>query len=235
MRKEELFDGLTAECGDQTAAQLASYWPDEERENWVYPDQIFLKRMLREFDTVDGYAQRMLVGLLASASLPKRANRIHPAFLAVIPQLSEEDCEILKDLSVNPIAVLDCMIGLVSTHKCGLLTRESVTSERVEPLIPLLTARTPKNGDLLTLQICLENLLRLGLAERRMNPTLQEPSQVNDDAVETIYLMYEELIGQTAEHYRSSHPLQRDAVCYLRTGQLVLSTMGRRFVRYCLM
>lgn len=235
MRREALLEELTAGYSPQTAEKITALWPDEEREDWILPDPWLRKKFLREFDDAPSYLCGMLVKLLASASNPKRADRIHPAFLSMIPQLSEEDCEILRDLAACPIVVLDCLAGLVTTQKSGLFTRESVTTERVEPLIPLLTARTPKNGDLLTLQVCLQNLLRLGLAEMQMNPDLQEPSQVNDDELETIFLMYEELIRQTMESFQNSYPVRRDAVCYLRTGRLVLSSMGRRFVRYCIL
>ena len=235
MHRQALLEELTAGCSPQTAEKIAAFWPDEEREDWILPDPWLRRRVLREFDNAPAYQCGMLVELLTSASNPKRADRIHPAFSSMIPQLSEEDCEILRDLAARPIAVLDCLAGLVTTQKSGLFTRESVTTERVEPLIPLLTARTPKNGDLLTLQVCLENLLRLGLAETQMNSDLREPSQVNDDEAETIFLMYEDMIRQTMESFQNSRPVRRDAVCYLRTGRLVLSGMGRRFVRYCIL
>lgn len=234
MRREALLDELTAGCGSQTAEEIAAHWPDQGREDWILPNPMLRRRILRELEDAPAYLSGMFVKLLASGSHPKRADRVHPAFLFMIPQLSEEDCEILRDLTERPIAVLDCMAGLVTTQKSGLFTRESITTERVEPIIPLLIARTPKNGDLLTLQVCLENLLRLGLVKRQMNPALQEPSQVNDDAAETIYLMYEEMIRQTMENFRNGQPTRRDAICYLRTGQLVLSVLGRRFVRYCM-
>ena len=136
MHREALLEELTVGCSPQTAEKIAAFWPDEEREDWILPDPWLRRRVLREFDNAPAYQCGMLVELLTSASNPKRADRIHPAFSSMTPQLSEEDCEILKELSINPIAVLDCMIGLVSTHKSGLLTRESVTSERVEASRP---------------------------------------------------------------------------------------------------
>lgn len=215
------------ETVQELVGQIASNLPEIVPPN----NRLLCRQLVEQYSYAAGEGKKRCVALLASAMNPKRAEKLHPAFAKLPEQLSEQDWAILDGLAEQPLPVLDCVLCRVKKNGSGPLARETVTP--IRELVPRLTILAPEHGDLIGLQVCYDNLLRLGLAELHMGDEYRDPASVQAEDYENIYLMHEELIVQTEKNVCKTLRTAGERCVRIRTGWFSITAMGRRFVRFC--
>lgn len=232
MNQEQLTKIFAAGMPQVLAQHLAEQVLPRLSEAWIAPADAVIHTVGMQYACAP--QPEYYAVLLASAMNPKRGNKIHPAFPVLLSQITAQECRLLQRMQQAEVAVLDCVMCTVRKPTGGFLQREPEIATVVRELIPRLTAWTPEGGDLIGLQVCFDNLLRLGLIEIHRNDTVEKPAAVEQERYENIYLLHEALIQQTWEDALQNNPYGSKLELRLRTGRFTLSAMGRRFVRFCL-
>ncbi|MGN1014575.1 MAG: Abi-alpha family protein [Butyricicoccus sp.] len=230
--QDQLYTYLQPFGSEETVQELVRRISSCSPELMFRPSNTLLcRRLVEQYSYCTPEGKKRCAALLASAMNPKRAEKLHPAFVALPGELSEQDWAILDQMEEQPLPVMNCVLCRVKKSGTGPLARESTVLMR--ELIPRLTARTPEHGDLIGLQVCYDNLLRLGLADLHMDEECRDPASVQEEAYETIYLMYEDLIAQTYKSACEGMRASGDCQIRVQTGWFSVTAMGRRFVRFC--
>ena len=229
--QEQIYAYLQPFGGEETIQELAEQIAVNLPEIVLPSNPLLCRQLVEQYSYGTEEGKRRCAALLASAMNPKRANKLHPAFAKLPEQMSEQDWMILDGLVEQPLPVMDCVLCRVKKNGTGPLARETVTP--VRELVPRLTMLPPEHGDLIGLQVCYDNLLRLGLAELHMEDEYRDPASVQEESYENIYLMHEDLIVQTEKNVcETLRPIGERCV-RIRTGWFSITAMGRRFVRFC--
>ncbi len=230
MDQEQLVEILSSEISQEMAQQLAMQMRPRIVEEWIVPDAAVLHTVLSLYPHTTAQQQAHYAVLLANIMNPKRAKKFHPAFTWIVPQLTEEEYSLLSTMKTREIAVMDCVMCRIQKSGGSFLQRGSESTVAVvRELISRLTAYVPHEGDWIDLQICFDNLLRLGLIGLHMDDRVVDPAVV-EEVYEDIYLTHETTIQQIWSQVQR----EKNTVLRLRRGKFFLTAMGRRFVHFCL-
>ena len=182
----------------------------------------------------DDAACETYAALLAASMDAERRAIVHPAFAAIIGQLDETEGRLLRDLQQrNAIPTADCYL-------CRMRKEGNFTSRLVEAhdgaikLIERMTDCLPADGDYARVQAAIDNLLRLRLVELHMHGQRMALADIQDDAFETLYMLFEQAVAQAAEDIRTRVPAYQEGEIRLRPGNITLTEFGKRFVQACL-
>ena len=182
----------------------------------------------------DDAACEKYAALLAASMDPERRQIVHPAFSAIIGQLDEAEDMLLHQLQQRrAMPTADCYL-------CRMRKEGNFTSRLVEAhdsaikLIGRMTDCLPADGDYARVQAAIDNLLRLQLIELPMREGRMALEQIQDDAIETLYMLFEQVIAQAAADMRTHMPAYREGQIRLCTGRIMFTEFGKRFVQACL-
>ncbi|MDO5784459.1 MAG: Abi-alpha family protein [Eubacteriales bacterium] len=182
----------------------------------------------------DDAACEKYAALLAASMDPERQKTVHPAFPSIISQIdSIEDAFLCQLQKRQAIPAADCY--LCRMRKGGNFASRPVESGTgAVKLIARMTDFLPEDGDYARVQAAIDNLLRLQLIELRMHAERISLEEIQEDAFETLYMLFEQVIAQTAQDIREHVSGYQDAQLRLHPGSIVLTEFGRRFVQTCL-
>lgn len=179
--------------------------------------------------TCSGYAN-----LLAASMSPRKRDLVHPAFVEIASQLDSLDLAFLRKLHDRvTLGVVNCY--LCKTKKEGMFVScpVEIKSSAIK-VISRMTDFLPPDGDYARVQATIDNLIRLQLIEVHMRSEREELTQIQNEVYENIYLMFEQVINQTVDEFRERFPKYHGGEIRLRTGNIMLTALGGRFIRVCL-
>lgn len=182
----------------------------------------------------DETACEKYAALLAASMDIERQHMVHPAFPSIIGQMDSLEDQFLRQLQKRQaVPVADCY--LCRMRKGGNFASRLVESGTgAVKLIARMTDFLPEDGDYARVQAAMDNLLRLQLIELHMQEERVSLEEIQEDAFETLYMLFEQVITQAVHDIREQVPGYQDAQIRLHTGSIGLTEFGRRFVQTCL-
>lgn len=180
-------------------------------------------------ETCSGYAC-----LLAASMSPEKRGLVHPAFASIVGQLDSLDLAFLHTLCERvTMGVANCY--LCKTKKeGGFASRQVEIKSSAVKVISRMTEFLPEDGDYARVQATIDNLIRLQLIEIHMRSEREELAQIQSDVYENIYMLFEQVINKTVDEFRERFPKYHGGQIRLSTGNIMLTTLGTRFIRVCL-
>ncbi len=182
----------------------------------------------------DDAACEKYAALLAASMNTEQRRIVHPAFASMIVQMDDTETSFLHMLQQRGrIPTADCYL-------CRMRREGNFTARLVEcdnsavKLIGRMTDFLPEDGDYARVQAAIDNLLRLQLIELHMHAERVTLQDVQEDAFETLYLLFEQVIEQTVQDVQTHIPSYQEGQLRLHPGNIALTELGSRFVQTCL-
>ena len=158
---------------------------------------------------------------------------VHPAFVSMVGQMDDMDMLLLRNIrEQQAMPIADCYLSRMKKG-LGLAGKMVEDTASAIPIVLHMTAFLSTDGDYERVQAAMDNLLRLRLIDIRMREERRALEEIQDDAYEDIYMLFEPAVAQAVQQLCSSRPEYREWSIRMQEGNIVLTALGSRFLQVC--